>query len=52
MHADKWHRKVVRELIKELSNDSKEKQNEILEAITSSLKVLNNFLTGMEKGYC
>ena len=26
--------------------------NEILEAITSSLKVLNNFLTGMEKGYC
>ena len=52
MHADKWHRKVVRELIKELSNDSKEKQNEILEAITSSLKVLNNFLTGMEKVYC
>jgi len=52
MHADKWHRKVVRELIEELSNDSKEKQNEILEAITSSLKVLNNFLTGMEKAYC
>ena len=48
IHADKWHRQVVRGLIEELSN-SDEKQNEILEAINSSLNVLNNFLTGMEK---
>tara|TARA_Y100000590_G_C15586372_1_gene964298 strand:+ start:574 stop:1242 length:669 start_codon:yes stop_codon:yes gene_type:complete len=51
MHADKWHREVVRGLIEELST-SEEKQSEILEAIHSSLKVLNNFLTGMEKAYC
>jgi pyrroloquinoline-quinone synthase len=50
MHADKWHRAVVRKLIIELG-DTKEKRTEILEAVKSSLGVLNNFLTGMEKAY-
>ena len=50
MHADKWHRTVVRKMIVELS-DTKEKRTEILEAVKSSLGVLNNFLTGMEKTY-
>jgi pyrroloquinoline-quinone synthase len=51
MHADKYHRAIVRKMIIELSN-SKEKQAEILEAVKSSLRVLNNFLTGMERAYC
>ena len=50
MHADKWHRAVVRKLIIELG-DTKEKRSEMLEAVKSSLGVLNNFLTGMEKAY-
>lgn len=50
MHADKWHRAVVRKMIVELS-DTREKRTEILEAVKSSLGVLNNFLTGMEKTY-
>ena len=50
MHADKWHRAVVRKMIVELS-DTREKRAEILEAVKSSLRVLNNFLTGMEKTY-
>ena len=51
MHADKWHREVVRDLIKELS-DTKTKQNEILHSVEVALESLNNFLTGMEKAYC
>ena len=51
MHADKYHRAIVRKMIIELSS-SKEKQAEILEAVKSSLGVLNNFLTGMERAYC
>jgi|TARA_B110001452_G_scaffold193824_1_gene163829 pyrroloquinoline-quinone synthase len=51
MHADKWHRQVVRKMLAELSN-TKEKQAEILEAVTSSLRALNNFLTGMERVNC
>lgn len=51
MHADKWHREVVRNLLVELS-DTKEKQEEILAAIDSSLLALNNFLSGMEREYC
>ncbi len=51
MHADKWHREVVRGLIKELS-DTTEKQKEILTAIDAALNSLNNFLTGMERTYC
>jgi pyrroloquinoline-quinone synthase len=51
MHADKWHREVVRKLIAEL-NDSEEKQSETMAAIEKALHALNNFLTGMEKTYC
>ena len=51
MHADKWHREVVRNLLVELS-DTKEKQKEILAAIDSALLALNNFLSGMERKYC
>ena len=51
MHADKWHRKVVRNIIKKVA-DSKSKQNEITNSVKSTLKVLNNFLTGMERVYC
>ena len=51
MHADKWHREVVRNLLAELS-DTKEKQGEILAAVDSALLVLNNFLSGMEREYC
>ncbi len=48
IHADKWHREVLRKLITEL-NDSEEKQTETMEAIDEVLHALNNFLTGMEK---
>ncbi len=51
MHADKWHREVVRNLLIELS-DTKEKQEEILEAVDGALIALNNFLSGMEREYC
>ena len=51
MHADKWHREVLRKLISEL-NDSKEKQSETMAAIDEALHTLNDFLTGMEKTYC
>jgi pyrroloquinoline-quinone synthase len=51
MHADKWHREVVRKLIGEL-NDSEEKQSETMAAIEEALHALNNFLTGIEKTYC
>lgn len=48
MHADKWHREVVRQLLVELC-DSEEKQKDTLEAVGTALEALNNFLTGMEK---
>ena len=51
MHADKWHRKVVRNIIKKVA-DSKSKQNEITDSVESALGALNNFLTGMERVYC
>ena len=51
MHADKWHRKVVRNIIKKVA-DSKSKQNEITTSIKAALDSLNNFLTGMERVYC
>lgn len=51
MHADKWHREVARNLIKELSN-TKDKQDEILRSVEAALDSLNNFLTGMERVYC
>ena len=51
MHADKWHREVVRKLLSDLAN-TKEKQKEILKAVESALSVLNNFLSGIEQAYC
>ena len=51
MHADKWHRKVVRNIIKKVA-DSKSKQDEITNSVKSALGALNNFLTGMERVYC
>ena len=51
MHADKWHRKVVRNIIKKVAN-SKSKQNEITTSVEAALDSLNNFLTGMERVYC
>ena len=51
MHADKWHRKVVRNIIKRVA-DSKSKQDEITNSTKNALGALNNFLTGMERVYC
>ena len=51
MHADKWHRKVVRNIIKRVA-DSKSKQDEITSSVETALGALNNFLTGMERVYC
>ena len=51
MHADKWHREVVRKLLSDLAN-TKEKQKEILKAVENALSVLNNFLSGIERAYC
>ena len=51
MHADKWHREVVRKLLIELSN-TEENQKDILDAVESALIQLNNFLSGMERDYC
>ena len=51
MHADKWHRKVVRNIIKKVAN-SKSKQDEITNSVEHALGALNNFLTGMERVYC
>ena len=51
IHADKWHRKVIKDLISQLC-DSSVKQEEALAAIDEALYALNNFLTGMERVYC
>lgn len=51
IHADKWHREVIRKLIAEL-NDDEEKHDEILSAVKEALHALNNFLSGMERAYC
>ena len=51
MHADKWHRKVVHNIIKKVAN-SKSKQDEITNSVEHALGALNNFLTGMERVYC
>ena len=51
MHADKWHREVVRKLLVEVSNTEKKKE-EILKAVDAALFSLNNFLTGIERVYC
>ena len=51
MHADKWHRKVIRNIITKVA-DSKSKQDEITNSVETALGALNNFLTGMERVYC
>ena len=51
MHADKWHRKVVRNIIKKVAN-SKSKHEDITNSVETALGALNNFLTGMERVYC
>ena len=51
IHADKWHREVVRKLLIEVSN-TKKRKDEILKAVDSALYSLNNFLTGIERAYC
>ena len=51
MHADKWHRKVVRNIIKKVA-DTKSKQDEITNSVETALGALNNFLSGMERVYC
>ena len=51
MQADEWHREVIRNLLVELCN-SKEKKEDVLDAVDSALGALNNFLSGMEKNYC
>jgi len=51
IHADKWHRKVIKNLMSQLC-DSSVKQEEALAAIDEALYALNNFLTGMERVYC
>ena len=51
MHADKWHRKVVRNIIKKVAH-SKSKHEEVTNSVETALRALNNFLTGMERVYC
>ena len=51
LHADKWHRKVIKNLISQLC-DSSVKKKEALAAIDEALYALNNFLTGMEQAHC
>jgi len=51
MHADKWHREVIRNLIIELGNNE-EKQQEILKSVDCALKALNGFLSGIQRAYC
>ena len=51
MQADEWHREVIRNLLVELCN-SRDKKEEVLDAVDSALGALNNFLSGMEKNYC
>ena len=51
MQADEWHREVIRNLLVELCN-SKDKKEDVLDAVDSALGALNNFLSGMEKNYC
>ena len=51
IHADKWHREVISELLSNLC-DSDEKREEALNAMNKALYALNNFLSGMERVYC
>ena len=51
IHADIWHRKVIKNLMSQLC-DSSTKQKAALAAIDEALYALNNFLTGMEQAHC
>ena len=50
MHADKWHRKVVRNIIRKVA-DTKSKQKEIIGSAQTALGALNGFLSGMQRVY-
>ena len=50
MHADKWHRKVVRNIIRKVA-DTKSKQQEIIGSAQTALGALNGFLSGMQRVY-
>ena len=51
IHADKWHREVISELLSNLC-DSDKKRKEALDAMNKALYALNNFLSGIERVYC
>ena len=51
IHADKWHRQVVSDLLSNLC-DSDEKRKEALLSMNEALYALNNFLSGIERVYC
>ena len=51
IHADKWHRQVVSDLLSNLC-DSDEKRKEALSSMNEALYALNNFLSGIERVYC
>ena len=50
MHADKWHRKVVRNIIRKVA-DTRSKQEEIKDSVQTALAALNGFLSGMQRVY-
>ena len=50
MHADKWHRKVVRNIIRKVA-DTRSKQKEIKDSVQTALVALNGFLSGMQRVY-
>ena len=51
IQADKWHRKVISELLSNLC-DSHKKREEALDAMNKALYALNNFLSGIERVCC
>ena len=51
IHADKWHRQVISELLTNLC-DTDKKKKEALDAMNEALYALNNFLSGIERVYC
>ena len=51
IHADKWHREVISELLSNLC-DSDKTREEALDAMNKALYALNNFLSGIERVYC
>ena len=51
IHADKWHRQVISELLTNLC-DTDKKKKEALDAMNEALYALNNFLSRIERVYC